>query len=112
VGRLPAVTGGGSAASKMEHAGKATGPTGTAGLPKPNLTGTGLPWPHPKGDPVFQFRAIRVGTVRSTIINKILSFQYRLRKLIGRKKANLICIFIEGTFTNLFGREVYCDRRK
>jgi hypothetical protein len=95
----------------MEHAGKATGPTGTAGLPKLIFTGTGLPWPHQKGNPVFQFKGNGVGVVRSTIINKILSFQYRLGKLIGRKKASLICTFIEGTFTNLFGREVYCDRK-
>jgi hypothetical protein len=50
-----------------------------------------------------------VDAVRSTIINRILSFQYRLGKLIGRKKAGHICICIEKTFTNLFGREVYCD---
>jgi hypothetical protein len=95
----------------MEHAGKATGPTGTAGLPKSNLKGTGLPWLHKKGNSVFQFEDNRVGAVRSTIINKILSLQYRLRKLIGRKQANRFCIFIERIFTNLFGREVYCDRK-
>jgi len=93
----------------MEQEGKATGPTGTAGLPKSNLTGTGLPWLHKKGNPVFQFKDNGVDAVRSTIINKLLSFQYRLGKLIGRKKASHICIFIERTFTNLFGREVYCD---
>jgi hypothetical protein len=49
--------------------------------------------------------------MRSTIINKILSFQYRLGKLIGRKKANCIGIFLEGTFTKLFGREVYNDKQ-
>jgi hypothetical protein len=49
-----------------------------------------------------------VSAVRSTIINKILSFQYRLGKLIGRRKAGHVCIFVEKTFTNLFGREVYC----
>ena len=48
-------------------------------------------------------------TVRSTIINKILSLQYRLGKLIGRKRASHICSCIERIFTNLFGREVYCD---
>ena len=108
MGRLPAVTGGGSAASKMEQPGKATGPTGTAGLPKSKFIATGLPWLHRKGNPVFQFKDNGVNAVRSAIINKILSFQYRLGKLIGRKKARHICIFIEGTFTNLFGREVYC----
>jgi len=45
--------------------------------------------------------------VRSTVINKILSFQYRLGKLIGRRKAGRVCILIEKTFTNLFGREAY-----
>ena len=109
MGRLPAVTGGGSTASKMEQEGKATGPSGTAGLPKSNLTGTGLPWLYKKGNPVFQFKNNGVDGVRSRIINKLLSFQYRLGKLIGRKKASHICIFIERTFTNLFGREVYCD---
>jgi len=49
--------------------------------------------------------------MRSTIINKILSFQYRLGKFIGRKQANCICIFLEGTFTKLFGREVYYDKQ-
>jgi hypothetical protein len=49
--------------------------------------------------------------MRSAIINKILSFQYCLGKLIGRKKANRICIFVEETFTNLFGREVYYDKK-
>jgi len=47
--------------------------------------------------------------VRSIIINKILSFQYHLGKLIGRKRARQICMLIEKTFTNLFGREVYYD---
>jgi hypothetical protein len=90
------------------QAGKAAGPTGTAGLPKSNLTGTGLSWLSQRGNPVFQFKANGVSAVRSTIINKILSFQYRLGKLIGRKNAAQICILIEGTFTNIFGREVYC----
>jgi hypothetical protein len=43
--------------------------------------------------------------MRSTIINKILSFQYRLGNLIGRKQARGICILLERTFTNLFERE-------
>jgi hypothetical protein len=34
VGRLPAVFGGGPTVPKKEQAGKATGPTGIAGLPK------------------------------------------------------------------------------
>jgi len=54
-------------------------------------------------------RIAGAGAVRSTIVNKLLSFQYRLGKLIGRKRARRICILIEGTFTNYFGREVYCD---
>jgi len=49
--------------------------------------------------------------MRSLVINKILSFQYRLGKLIGRKKAGRICIVLERIFTNLFGREIYDDKR-
>jgi predicted CDP-diglyceride synthetase/phosphatidate cytidylyltransferase len=45
--------------------------------------------------------------MRSLVINKILSFQYRLGKLIGKRKAARICIVLEKTFTGLFGREVY-----
>jgi hypothetical protein len=95
----------------MEQAGKATGPNGTAGLPKTDLKGTGLPWLHKKDNPVFSFKGNGLDAMRSTIINKILSFQYRLGKFIGRKKANCICIFLEGTFTKVFGREVYYDKQ-
>jgi hypothetical protein len=49
--------------------------------------------------------------MRSTIINKILSFQYHLGKFIGRKKASHVCTFVERIFTNLFGREVYDDKK-
>jgi hypothetical protein len=49
--------------------------------------------------------------MRSLVINKILSFQYRLRKIIGRKRADRICIVFERTFTAVFGREVYDDKR-
>jgi len=49
--------------------------------------------------------------MRSTIINKILSFQYLLGRLIGRKRAGHICIPLEKTFTTLFGREVYEGKR-
>ncbi len=49
--------------------------------------------------------------VRSLVINKILSFQYRLGKMIGRKNASRICMILERTFTVLFGREVYDDKR-
>jgi hypothetical protein len=49
--------------------------------------------------------------MRSTIINKILLFQYHLGRLIGRKKANRICILVEESFTNLFGRERYNDKK-
>jgi hypothetical protein len=107
VGRLPTVNGGRPAAQKKGGAGKAAGPFGTAGLPKSSLTGTGLPRLYQRGNPVFQFKGDGVSAVRSTIINKVLSFQYRLGKLIGRKKAAQICILIERTFTNFFGREVY-----
>ena len=48
--------------------------------------------------------------MRSLLINKLLSFQYRLGKLIGRRKAARICIVLEKTFTGLFGREVYDGR--
>jgi hypothetical protein len=48
-------------------------------------------------------------TMRSLVINRILSFQYRLGKLIGKRKAARICIVLEETFTRLFGREVYND---
>jgi hypothetical protein len=50
--------------------------------------------------------------MRSKIINKILSFQYRLGRLIGRKRASQIGIFLEESFTNLFGREIYYDGKK
>lgn len=50
--------------------------------------------------------------MRSTIINKILSFQYHLGRLIGKKRANRICIFLEESFTNLFGRETYYHDKK
>jgi len=50
--------------------------------------------------------------MRSAIINKILSFQYRLGRLIGRKRASRICIFVEESFTNLFGRETYDDDKE
>jgi len=49
--------------------------------------------------------------MRSTIVNKILSFQYRLRKVIGKREANRICTVLEKTFTALFGREIYDDKR-
>ena len=62
-----------------------------------------------EGNPVFHLGDQGVGRVRSTIINKILSFQYRLGKLIGRKRAGHICVMIERTFTSVFGREVYWD---
>jgi len=41
------------------------------------------------------------------MINKLLSFQYRLGKRIGRRRAARICIILEKAFTGLFGREVY-----
>jgi hypothetical protein len=48
--------------------------------------------------------------MRSLLINKMLSFQYRLGKIIGRKRAGRICIVLERTFTAVFGREVYDDK--
>jgi hypothetical protein len=49
--------------------------------------------------------------MRSAIINKILSLQYRLGRLIGRQRADRICIFLEKSFTSLFGRERYDDKK-
>jgi hypothetical protein len=49
--------------------------------------------------------------MRSFVINKILSIQYRLGKLIGKEKASHICILFEWTFLSLFGREKYEDKR-
>ncbi len=48
--------------------------------------------------------------MRSMVINRILSFQYRLGKLIGRRKAAHICVVLDRAFTSLFGREVYNGR--
>lgn len=45
--------------------------------------------------------------MRGLIINKILSLQYRLGKVIGRQKAKRICVLLERSFTTLLGREVY-----
>jgi len=45
--------------------------------------------------------------MRNYIINMIICLQYHLRKVIGKKMARWICIWIEETFTTLFGREVY-----
>ena len=52
-----------------------------------------------------------VREMRSLVINKILSFQYRLGKLVGRRKATRICSVMERSFTALFGREVYEGRK-
>ncbi len=49
--------------------------------------------------------------MRSLLINKILSFQYRLGRLIGRRRAGRICIVFERAFTAIFGREVYDGKR-
>jgi len=49
--------------------------------------------------------------MRSTIINKILCLEYRLRRVIGAKKAMRICSTLERAFTLLFGRESYRDER-
>ena len=45
--------------------------------------------------------------MRGFVINKILSIQYRLGKLIGKEKASYLCILLERTFLGLFGREKY-----
>jgi len=49
--------------------------------------------------------------MRSLILNKILSLQYRLGKLIGRKKARSICSLLEKCFVTVFGREIYHEKK-
>jgi len=49
--------------------------------------------------------------MRGTIINKILSFQYRLGKRIGRNKARLIAMILERAFTTVLGRDAYEDKK-
>ncbi len=49
--------------------------------------------------------------MRSLVINEILSFQYRLGRIIGKKSACRICIVLERTFTAVFGREGYDGKR-
>jgi hypothetical protein len=48
--------------------------------------------------------------MRGFVINKILSIQYRLGKLIGKGKASHMCLLVERTFLSLFGREEYGDK--
>jgi hypothetical protein len=59
----------------------------------------------------FLIKEERSNAMRSFIVNKILSFQYRLGKLIGRKEASRVCILLDRSFTTLFGREVYDDTK-
>jgi hypothetical protein len=49
--------------------------------------------------------------MRGFVINKILSIQYRLGKLMGKGKASHICLLFERAFLSLFGREKYEDKR-
>jgi hypothetical protein len=49
--------------------------------------------------------------MRSFVINKILSFQYHLGKLIGRKEASRVCNILDRSFTTLFGRDMYDDTK-
>ena len=49
--------------------------------------------------------------MRCFVINKILAFQYRLGRVIGKGKARSVCIMLEKSFVKLFGREVYHDER-
>ncbi len=51
------------------------------------------------------------GAMRALVINKLLSFQYRLGRMIGKKKARIACIFLERVFVGLFGREVYHGKK-
>jgi hypothetical protein len=45
--------------------------------------------------------------MRSYIINKIISSQYHLRRVVWKKMARGSCILIEKALTALFGREAY-----
>jgi len=49
--------------------------------------------------------------MRGFVINKILSFQYRLGRVVGKGRARSICNMLEKSFVGLFGREVYHDER-
>ena len=49
--------------------------------------------------------------MRALVINKLLSLQYRLGRIIGKKKARIVCIFIERVFVGIFGREVYHGKK-
>jgi hypothetical protein len=49
--------------------------------------------------------------MRGFVINKILSFQYRLGRVVGKAIAQSVCIMLEKSFVTLFGREVYHDER-
>jgi hypothetical protein len=49
--------------------------------------------------------------MRGFVINKILAFQYRLGRVVGKGKAMSVCNILEKSFVTLFGREVYHDER-
>jgi hypothetical protein len=49
--------------------------------------------------------------MRAQVINKLLSFQYRLGRMIGKKKARIVCIFVERAFVAICGREVYHGKK-
>ena len=74
------------------------------------MTKTGLPWPQSKWQSGFLLDEVPI-KMRSTIINKILSFQYRLGRRIGRNKARFIAMTLEKAFITLFGREAYEDKK-
>jgi len=59
----------------------------------------------------FFFRRNGRKVMRGFVINKILSFQYRLGRVVGKGKAKSVCIMLEKSFVILFGREVYHDER-
>ena len=61
------------------------------------------------GNPVF-FRGNGRRVMRGFVINKILGFQYRLGRVVGRGKTRFVCIMLGKSFA-LFGREVYHDER-
>jgi hypothetical protein len=59
----------------------------------------------------FFFRGNGRKVMRGFVINKILAFQYRLGRVVGKGKARSVCNILEKSFVALFAREVYHDER-
>ncbi len=101
---------GGPAETQEGTAGKATGPE----LQDSRVAEVRSKEPDHRGfiqngNPVF-FRENGRRVMRGFVIDKILSFQYRLGRVVGRGKARSVCIMLGKSFA-LFGREVYHDER-